>query len=63
MGGPVAALVEVALVLPGADDGGLGGDVEAEEAAADDGDGRDGVDVADLVHSWLMFLFFFLAFE
>ena len=50
MGDPGVALVEVAFVLPGPDDGGLGGDVEAEEATADDGDGGDGVDVADLIH-------------
>lgn len=48
-GSIAATLVEVAEILLGGDDGGHGRDIEAEEATANDGDGRDEVDVADLI--------------
>lgn len=41
-----AALVEIAFVLVCANDGRHGRDVEAEQATANDGDGRDQVDVS-----------------
>lgn len=45
-----AGLVEVALVLFGAEDGGHGRNVETEEATSNDGDGRDEIDVTDSTH-------------
>ena len=47
MGGPGVSLIEIALVLPGAENGTLRGDVEPEEASADDSDGGNDVDVAN----------------
>jgi hypothetical protein len=46
----VRALVEVAKVRLCRDDGAHGRDIEAEQGASHDGDGRNGIDIANHVH-------------
>jgi hypothetical protein len=43
-------VVEVFKVLVAIDPSGHGGDIEAEEGAADGAEGGEGVDVCDLIH-------------
>lgn len=51
MVGPRTSLIEVAFILPSAQNGTLGRYIKTEQATADDGDGRDEIDIADLIHN------------